>query len=159
MGRLADRANSTESATVQSGYQAWIKDLVQTYGIDGLRIDAAKHVQASFWQPFCVAAGVFCMGEVFGDDVGLAAQYASPAALDSILNYPLYDALVAAFAIPGPANVSALQAVLAATQAQIADPTVLGNFLENQDNPRWANMSVDVQSMYNAMTYTFMSDG
>jgi alpha-amylase len=142
---------------VQAGYQAWIQDFVHTYDIDGLRIDAAKHVPASFWPAFCAAAGVFCMGEVFGSDVGLAAQYAG--ALGGVLNYPLYGALVAAFALPGPGNVSALQDVLAQTQARVADPTVLGNFLENQDNPRWASLSADPQSMYNAMTFTFMSDG
>ena len=70
-----------------SGYSTWIKSLVQTYNIDGLRIDAAKfvfcraamldclidanyrHVDAAFWPQFCGAAGVFCMGEVFGDDI------------------------------------------------------------------------------------------
>lgn len=36
---------------------------------------------------------------------------------------------------------------------------MLGNFLENQDLPRWANISVDVQSLWNAMVFNFMSDG
>jgi alpha-amylase len=143
---------------VQSKYQAWIKDLVQQYNFDGLRIDAAKHTDASFWQGFCDAAGVFCMGEIFGADITLPAQYTSQG-LDSVLNYPLYDALVQAFAIPGPANVSAIADVMNQTKAQFKDPTVLGNFLENHDNPRWANLSVDPQSLYNAMTFTFLSDG
>ena len=39
------------------------------------------------------------------------------------------------------------------------DITVLGNFLENQDLPRWHNLSVDPQSLWNAMTFNWMSDG
>ena len=36
---------------------------------------------------------------------------------------------------------------------------MLGNFLEDHDVPRWANLSVDPQSMWNAMIFNFMSDG
>jgi len=36
------------------------------------------------------------------------AMYQGPGALDSVLNFPLYSALVSAFSIPGPQNVSAL---------------------------------------------------
>lgn len=38
-------------------------------------------------------------------------MYQGPQALDSVLNFPLYSALVNAFTIPGPANVSGLAAV------------------------------------------------
>jgi alpha-amylase len=62
---------NTQDPTVASTYGSWINSLVQEYGIDGLRIDAAKHVQASFWTSFCESAGVFCMGEVFGSDISL----------------------------------------------------------------------------------------
>jgi alpha-amylase len=52
-----------------TSYQNWIKEFVQTYSIDGLRIDAAKHVREDFWPGFCEAAGVFCIGEVFAHDM------------------------------------------------------------------------------------------
>jgi len=132
-------------------------NLVQEYGIDGLRIDAAKHVQAQFWTSFCDSAGVFCLGEVFGDDIGLASSYQQN--MDAVLNYPLYDAIVQAFSIPGPANMSGLGAVMGQIQNSFKDTTVLGNFLENQDVSRWHSLSVDPQSLYNAMILTFMSDG
>lgn len=45
------------------------------------------------------------------------------------------------------------------TPLSLQDLTVLGNFLENQDLPRWHNSSVDPQSLYNAMAWTFMTDG
>lgn len=59
----------TENPTVISTYNTWIQQFVQQFKVEGLRIDAAKHVRASFWGPFCQAAGVFCIGEVFGDPV------------------------------------------------------------------------------------------
>ncbi|KAJ6606573.1 glycoside hydrolase family 13 protein [Mycena vulgaris] len=143
----------TENPNVVSKYSEWIADLVETYSIDGLRIDAAKHVKKSFWPGFVKSAGVFCMGEVFDPTVPTVADFQGADGLDSVLNFPLYYALVAAFAIPGPANMSALTDALAASQ------TALGNFLENQDLPRFHNISVDPQSLYNAMTFTFLSDG
>jgi alpha-amylase len=150
---------NTENPTVVSGFQSWITNMVQEYDIDGLRIDAAKHVNMAFWPPFCQAAGVYCIGEVFDPDVPDASQWQGPQALDAILNYPLYTALVETFTIPGPRNTSALVDVLNQSRALFPDPGLLGNFLEDQDVPRWHNLSVDVQSLFNAMTFTFMSDG
>ncbi|KAF8502450.1 alpha-amylase [Gautieria morchelliformis] len=148
---------NTEDPSVSQAYQNWITAFVQEFSIDGLRIDAAKHAPAAFWTPICAAAGVFCMGEVFGPDVNEAASYQG--ALDSVLNYPMYDALVQAFALPGPQNMSGLVQIMDQSKQQYKDMSVLGNFLENQDVPRWANISVDIQSLYNAMVFTFMSDG
>ncbi|KAI0057115.1 alpha-amylase [Artomyces pyxidatus] len=148
---------NTQDPTVAAGYATWIQNLVQEYNIDGLRIDAAKHVQPDFWTPFCAAAGVFCLGEVFGSDIGEASSYQQ--VMDSVLNYPLYDAIVQGFTIPGPGNITGVTTVLQQIQQSFKDPTLLGNFLENQDNPRWHSISVDPQSLYNAMVLTFMSDG
>ncbi|KAL0947268.1 hypothetical protein HGRIS_013390 [Hohenbuehelia grisea] len=150
----------TRNPTVVKTYDDWIFKLVKEYNIDGLRIDAAKHVNKDFWPGFCKAAGVFCIGEVFGgDDIAPIAEWQGPDALDSVLNFPQYAALKSAFTIPGPQNISAIADVLERSPKMYHDTTVLGNFLENQDLPRWHNLSVDPQSMYNAMTLGFMSDG
>ncbi|KAJ3528036.1 hypothetical protein NM688_g8046 [Phlebia brevispora] len=150
---------NTTNPTVISAYSSWVKQLVQAYNIDGLRIDAAKHVNIDFWPIFCRAAGVYCIGEVFGDDIGFAAQFQGPQSMDAILQYPMYTALVEAFALPGPQNMSALTDMVQQSKAKFKDNGVLGNFLENQDLPRWHNLSVDMQSLWNAMTFNFMSDG
>ncbi|KAF9001959.1 glycoside hydrolase family 13 protein [Cyathus striatus] len=151
---------NTQNPTVVSQYGEWIQNLVEEYDIDGLRIDAAKHVQMDFWPNFCEKAGVFCMGEVFGGiDVDSIAQYQGPQALDSVLNYPMYSALMAAFQIPGDGNTSAVVDVFEQSKSKYTDIGLLGNFLENQDLPRWHNQSVDPQSMYNAMVLNFMMDG
>lgn len=150
---------NTKDPAVVSAYTTWIKALVQEFKIDGLRIDAAKHVNMDFWPQFCGAAGVYCIGEVFDADAGQALQYQGPQALDAILNYPLYNALVDAFAIPGKQNMSALTDMIAQIKDKSTDPTLLGNFLEDHDVPRWTNISVDPQSLWNAMIFSFMSDG
>lgn len=75
-----------------------------------------------------------------------AAVYQGKDSLDSILHYPMYNALVDAFTIPGPLNMSAMTDMIAQCKQLFSDPTVLGNFLENQDVPRWGNLSVDPQS-------------
>ncbi|KAG1900749.1 glycoside hydrolase family 13 protein [Suillus fuscotomentosus] len=150
---------NTEDPTVVAGFGDWIQSLVKEYNIDGLRIDAAKHVNIDFWPVFCGKAGVFCIGEVFGSDIDDAALYQGSNALDSILNYPMYTALLDAFTLPGPQNMSAVADMIGQQAAKFKDPTLLGNFIENQDIPRWANISVDPQSLYNAMVFNFMTDG
>lgn len=150
---------NTTDEDVITAYGNWIESLVNDYNIDGLRIDAAKHVQASFWPTFCGKAGVFCIGEVDDSGVNVTAPWQGPQALDSILNYPMYAALTEAFVIPGPQNMSALTATMSQIKQQFKDPGLLGNFIENQDVPRWHNQSVDVQTLYNAMVFNFMSDG
>ncbi|KAG1882923.1 glycoside hydrolase family 13 protein [Suillus subluteus] len=150
---------NTEDPTVVAGFSGWIQSLVKEYNIDGLRIDAAKHVNIGFWPVFCGNASVFCIGEVFGSDIDDTALYQGPNALDSVLNYPMYTALLDAFTIPGSLNTSAVADLIAQEAAKFKDPTLLGNFIENQDVPRWANLSVDPQSLYNAMVFNFMTDG
>ncbi|KAH9981459.1 alpha-amylase [Lactifluus volemus] len=151
---------NTQDETVAKTYASWISNLVQEFNIDGLRIDGAHvflHVQASFWKPFCQSAGVFCLGEVFGSDINLVSSYQE--VMDSVLNYPLYDAIVQGFTIPGPSNLSGLATVMGQIQASFKDPTVLGNFLENQDVPRWHSISVDPQSLYIPIVYYGQEQG
>jgi len=148
----------TTMPEVRAQYGDWIEAFVKDYEIDGLRIDAAKHVEPEFWPDFCGRAGVFCMGEVFGgSEVGPIAKWQGP--LDSVLNFPLYSALRDAFAIPGLQDIDGLVQVFEAARAEFSDMSVLGNFLENHDLPRWHNLSVDPQSLFNAMAWNFMTEG
>ncbi len=47
-----------------------------------------------------------------------ALQWQGSQALDAILNYPLYNALVSAFTIPGPQNMSALTDMVSQIKAK-----------------------------------------
>ncbi|KAG8848397.1 hypothetical protein FRB91_010836, partial [Serendipita sp. 411] len=173
---------NTEDADVVSSYASWIKDFVREYQIDGLRLDAAKHIRGDFWPGFCKSSDVFCMGEVYEQDVRRASLWQlnpsqptagsqetggngqDPAGMDSILNFPLYWELVKAFAITGQSSTGALdltllEGALGRMKSTFPDISSLGNFLENHDVPRWSGLSVDPQSLFNAITLLYMSDG
>ena len=161
---------NTEDPDVISGYNSWIKDFVHEYSIDGLRLDAAKHIRGDFWPGFCQSAGVFCMGEVYEFEAGPAARWqynpsqpsaasivtggtgSNPVGMDSVLNFPLYSAIVQAFGITGQSADGALDLTVLERKVNditgaFADVSVLGIFLENHDVPRWSNISVDPQSL------------
>lgn len=56
---------NTELPEVYNTLYLWIRNLVKTYSVDGIRIDTAKHIRKSFWPGFCKASRVFAIGEVF----------------------------------------------------------------------------------------------
>lgn len=149
---------NTENPTVQEKLNAWISDFVKEYNVDGLRIDAAKHVPGDFWASFCKAAGVFCIGEVFGDDMEMATKYQKNKWLDSILGFPLYYGIQKGFGSPY-ANMTEFTSRLKAVQEGFVDTTVLGNFLESHDVPRWRNTTVDPRLGYNAQVAQFLLEG
>jgi alpha-amylase len=59
---------NTELPEVYNTLYLWIRQLVESFGIDGLRIDTAKHIRKSFWPQFCKSSGVFAIGEVLDGD-------------------------------------------------------------------------------------------
>ncbi|ORY32604.1 glycoside hydrolase superfamily [Naematelia encephala] len=149
---------NTEHPDVIGMLNTWIANLTSTYSIDGLRIDAAKHVPGAFWAPFCQAAGTFCIGEVYGADIGYASQFQTQKWMDSILGYPLYYGITAAFGAPN-GNMSAFVDIANQVQTAFPDPGLLGNFIENHDLPRFRNVTADPQLAYNAMVAQFIFDG
>jgi alpha-amylase len=82
----------------------WVADMTQRYSLDGLRVDTTAEMPRGFLRAFSDAAQVFTMGEVFFtglDRVAFVSSYAGPQALDSVLSYPMYGALRAAFGEQG----------------------------------------------------------
>lgn len=73
---------------VREQLKDWIKNLVQTYGFDGIRIANVPEVSKDFWTEFSESAGVFQMGEVFSTNGAYVGGYQGP--LTGILNYPMY---------------------------------------------------------------------
>lgn len=64
-------------------------DKVETYQIDGLRIDAAKSIPYFYAQMVNNVTDSYAIGEVFDGDSGYACAYQSNG-LDAFLNFPLY---------------------------------------------------------------------
>ncbi|KAJ5212774.1 uncharacterized protein N7498_004420 [Penicillium cinerascens] len=147
---------NTDLSSVQTIWYNWVKDLVSNYSIDGLRIDTVKHVQQSFWPGYNDAAEVYCVGEVLDGDPSYTCPYQNY--LDGVLNYPIYYQLLYAFE-SSSGNISNLYNMISSVAADCTDPTLLGNFIENHDNPRFASYTDDYSQAKNVIAFVFLSDG
>lgn len=147
----------TTLKSVQTLWYDWVSNLVKKYKIDGLRIDTVKHVQKSFWPGFNDAAGVYCIGEVFDGDPHYTCPYQN--VLDGVLNYPLYYPLLRAFESPSSKKMGDLYSMISQISTDCADPTLLGNFIENHDNPRFASLTSDLALAKNTLAFMFLADG
>lgn len=91
-------------------YGQWIDD----YGIDGFRIDTARHVNAEFWQAFvpamqarAKAKGIpnfYIFGEVMEFTPGLLARATRVDGLPAVNDFALEAALIDAIAKDGPTS-------------------------------------------------------
>jgi len=145
---------NTEDDTVTKIMEGWTKSLVANYSIDGLRIDAAKHVNTDYLAKIGKAAGVFTTGEVFEGDVHVACNYQNY--LPSIPNYPIYFAMIKAFT---KGNTSALSGELSTSKNVCKDVSSLASFSENHDLPRFPSYTKDLSLAKNVLTFTILSDG
>lgn len=147
---------NTTQPEVRSTYNTWISNLVSTYSVDGLRVDTVKHVEQDFWPGFNDAAGVYCVGEVFDGDQSYVCSFQN--VMDGLLNYPLYYPLMGAFSSTS-GNVGNLVNEVNEIKSQCKDSTLLGTFLENHDNPRFASLTSDMSLAMNAIAFTILADG
>ncbi len=104
----------TETPRVVAGmidiYGRWIDD----FGIDGFRIDTARHVNPEFWQAFIPAMqararakgipNFHIFGEVMEFEPGVLARYTWVDGLPAVNDFALQNALVEAIAKDGPTD-------------------------------------------------------
>ncbi|XVQ82384.1 pullulanase-type alpha-1,6-glucosidase [Microbispora siamensis] len=79
-------------------YKTWVKET----GIDGFRIDTAKHVNMEFWERFAPALHgyaaklgndrFFMFGEVYSSDPALESRYTTTGTLDATLDFGFQEA-------------------------------------------------------------------
>ncbi|KAH2069768.1 hypothetical protein KXV52_001183 [Aspergillus fumigatus] len=134
---------NTGDASVATMIGDWIKQFVGNYSIDGLRIDAALHMDDDYVEGFSKAAGLFTIGEVSNGDTSLVCKYEN--LVSSVLNYPLYYALIQAFTA---GNMLGLAESIRAVQKDCKDFTLLETFVENHDLPRFASLTNDTTVVY-----------
>ena len=135
---------------------AWASDFVQTYDIDAFRIDTVPHVSREFWSQFSKEAGVFTVGEILNFDLPYLASYQG--SVDSVLNYALYSTLRYAFQTGGSMN--SVETYYEGAYSTYPDVTVLGNFVNNHDNPRFLSTEASsVQAFKAALAFTIASVG
>lgn len=148
---------NTEEANVISTFNSWVGNLVRTYGFEAVRIDTVKHVRKDFWPQFVENAGVYSVGEVLDGNPDYVAAYQKES-MDSVFNYPVYFPLVTAFNSTS-GDINRLKDMIATVDSKFQDPTLLGSFLDNHDNPRFENTVSDKALIRNAATYPFVTDG
>ncbi|KAI9931269.1 hypothetical protein ASPWEDRAFT_34175 [Aspergillus wentii DTO 134E9] len=147
---------NTTNPKVQDIWYNWVGDLVSNYSIDGLRIDTVKHVQKDFWPGYNKAAGVYCIGEVFDGDPTYTCPYMDY--VDGVLNYPMYYPLLKAFQSTS-GSISDLYNMINTVKSDCPDSTLMGTFIENHDNPRFASYTDDMSLAKNAATFNILADG
>jgi alpha-amylase len=139
---------------VRSTLKQWVHDTIQTYGFDGIRVDTVPEVPKDFWVEYGQAAGVYSIGEVFNNNRNYVAGYQGP--LSALLNYPMWYKLNDSL---GQERKSMYEIRTGITENQQAfqDTTVLGNFLDNHDNPRFLSHT-DKNIMKNGLAYIIFAE-
>lgn len=145
----------TQSSTVRTLYQDWIKWLIKEYAFDGVRIDTVKHVEHDYWTGFTSAAGVYTIGEVFDGDPSYVAGYAN--SMSGLLNYPVYYPLNNFYQQKGSSQ--ALVDMHDKVGSLFPDASAMGTFLDNHDNARFLNQKNDVALLKNSLTYVLLARG
>jgi len=153
LAQLADL--NQDNDFVRSKLLSWITDMINTYDIDGLRIDTVPYVSKDFWTEFTQASGVYTVGEVFDSNMPYAAGYQGP--VSGILNYPFFYTLRWVFQQYNSMN--NLQAYYSGATTTWPDQGLLGNFVDNHDNARFLYFNGDHTVFKAATAFSLASIG
>ncbi|CAK9115086.1 unnamed protein product [Durusdinium trenchii] len=126
-----------ENPIVWQGLMQWVRDHVDKYGFDGIRVDAARHINRNFLNHIPeTGPPIPAYYEVVNTDMAYVAGYAT-GDYGSVYNYPLYFVLKDIF-VPGPKQkpMSALGDWME-KQLPKAQGRLMLNFLDNNDLPRF----------------------
>ncbi|KAJ5690457.1 glycoside hydrolase superfamily [Penicillium macrosclerotiorum] len=130
----------TEHIDVQTLLETWAQDIIKKYSVDGLRVDAAKHVSPGFLKNFGHAVGGFMTGEVYQREVSIICDYQENY-IGSVPNYPVYFSILEAFT---KGNTSSLALKVEEMKNSCPDVTALVSFSENHDLARIAGLTEDI---------------
>lgn len=155
--RLADLPDlAQENDFVRTTLLSWIKDLVQKYNIDGLRIDTIPEVPKWFWTQFQEAAGVYAVGEVFDMRLGYVADYQNY--VDAVLNYPLRNAINDVWRYNSK-NFRDLASSMNENRNAFKDVDALGVFVDNHDNERFLHGNSNHAGLEAATIFGIFAEG
>ncbi|HVZ65952.1 MAG TPA: alpha-amylase family glycosyl hydrolase [Lacunisphaera sp.] len=150
----------TEQPAVVRGFIAIYEHWMDEFGVDGFRIDTARHVNLEFWQAFAPAIraharaagqpGFIQFGEVANGtgDVGLLSEFSTVAPLDASLDFGFMGAAIDYVSKGQPAKVLAAMFdkddLYTDHDSNVqATPTFLGNhdagrfgYFLQRDNPK-----------------------
>ncbi|POS69358.1 glycosylhydrolase family 13-2 [Diaporthe helianthi] len=149
---------NTEDPVVRDIFQEWIKDTVEKYNVDGLRLDTYKHVERDFWPGFIDAAGVFSLAEFLDGDPKNYNDELIPSKDEGVLNYPTFYWIRRIFQNPQTWMTELVQGVGTMRNGPI-NTNLLAPFLENHDEQRFASLIGDMALTKNALAFTLLFDG
>ncbi|MDX2080048.1 MAG: alpha-amylase family glycosyl hydrolase [Terrimicrobiaceae bacterium] len=114
---------------------------VNTFGLDGYRLDAVKHIKPSFWWKFRTTMRsvedepMYFVGETFMDRQGIM-QFVGPNMLDGQFDFPLYDTIIDVLAKNGD-GFDALDASLGDSETIYGKETLMSPLVGNHDKSRF----------------------
>ena len=147
----------TENPRVVRGMIEIYRDWIDRFGVDGFRIDTARHVNDSFWRGFlpamtdaATARGrprFYIFGEVYVFDPQRLSHFTRNAGFDTVLDFAFQRTAQRVIAEDGPTRM--LADLFARDDYYIAanrDSRHLPTFLGNHDMGRFARFVLDAQS-------------
>ncbi|MBT8492983.1 MAG: hypothetical protein KJO07_07980 [Deltaproteobacteria bacterium] len=149
-------------------------DWLDRVPFDGIRFDAAKHVDEDFWPWFlgelrAARPGLVAVAEAFEGDVTRLSRFTDELAFDSVLDFSYkYQAFNDVFAANQPttrlrdlyvAQSQALNPVPHQGGAGLAPQLIPFRFLDNHDVPRFMSTAGDVRAVKAALAYLMTLDG
>jgi glycosidase len=115
---------------------------METYGLDGYRLDAVKHIRPDFWWRFRTVmrdtfpgSNHYYVGETFHDRHGIA-DFVGPNMLDGQFDFPLYDTLLPCFA-QGTVGFGDLEQSLRQSETVYGRSVRMSALLGNHDKSRF----------------------
>ncbi len=138
----------TENPRVVRGFIDIYGDWIKKFGVDGFRIDTAKHVNPEFFQAFvpamlarAKASGIrnfHIFGEVYSTDPGVTALYTRVAKLPAVLDFPFAKAVRdAAIGVAGTNTLADLFALDSLYEGGEQTALRLPTFVSNHDQGRF----------------------
>jgi alpha-amylase len=154
--RLADLPDlNQQNDWVRGQLKDWVKNLVNDYGFDGIRIDTIPEVPKDFWSEYGQAAGVFQMGEVFNGDPAYVGGYQGP--VTALFNYPMYYTIRDVFG--SKQSMYGIKNRYNEEGGHFSDIDALGLFVDNHDNARFLNQYNDQKMFANALVFSLTGRG
>ena len=140
---------------VKSYLSQWIKDTVQTFNFDGIRIDTVPHVEKLFWPDFVASSGVFQIAEVFDTRDDYIADYQNY--VDSTMNYPMFFVIKSVFA--NGTSMTQIPQKYALQDSLFNDVDALGLYVDNHDNPRFLSINSDWRLFKSSLAFALTARG
>ena len=144
-----------DNSFVRSYLMHWVRDVVQRYGFDGIRIDTVPEVPKDFWKEYGDASGVFAMGECFNGDASYVGDYQNY--LTGLFNYPMYYTISDVFR--NQHSMYGIRQRIDEERPKFKDLGALGVFVDNHDNRRFLNGMGDRTKFTSAIVFALTAEG